>query len=329
MVDGLTSVKVRFGTDLKPKMEELLDSIVQFGIWSDEHLAQALPVDIQLPDVINQRLEHLKGYLKVDGWPREVHIDAKRGVHDIVEKMLSSIYDELVAAVRLVVASTIRDDGSRATRERDKILESYLAAKAIALGRALDAYWLVGEETWSLKKRFRNFKTVYSPNLIYGLAPTIGDIGNWSGWTDAHLHILGQRHRVYLPILSGNAAWDDLSQLDRYDRLALLVPQIIEQRKCSYQALRDIIFDYDGSFCPELIYRDEVFLDCETCTDHYTAKSYVERIAAEKLAHKIRQIEDQSERDLELMKLTIGNHGLDLIGKVTQLLEAKEGLKES
>jgi hypothetical protein len=243
MTEEPISVKVNFDADLKPNMPELSDSLVPFGMWSDEHLAQDLPVQIQLPEIIQQRVERLNGYLASEGWPKEVPIDARESIYDVVNKIIPGTLDGISYAVRQVVASTFRDDGSRATQERDRILESYLAAKALALARALDAYWLIGEEPWPLKHHFRRFKTVWSPRIIYGLAPTFSELGFWSGWTEADLHILGRHQRVYLPILSAITTENDISMLERFRLLTLLVPQIVEQRKCSYVTLRDIIFD--------------------------------------------------------------------------------------
>lgn len=326
MTEKPTSAKIEFGPDLKPRMGKLSDSLVQFGMWSDEHLAQDMPIQVQLPEIILKRVERLNSYLTAESWPKEVPVDAKKSIYDVVNKIIPVALDEISCAVRQVVASTLRDDGSRAVSERDRILDSYLSAKALALARALDAYWLIGEEPWSLKQRFRRFKTVWSPRIVYGLAPIFSEIGAWSGWTEADFHILGRHQRVYLPILSVIASENDLSKLERLDLLALLVPQIVEQRKCSYEALNGIIFDYEKSFCTNLMYRDEVFLDAETYTDHHHAKKYIERIAATKLAEKLETIEVHSERDIELLKLAMKNHGLDLVAKVKEIIATRNEL---
>jgi hypothetical protein len=72
------------------------------------------------------------------------------------------------------------------------------------------------------------------------------------------------------------------------------------------------------------MYRDEVFLDAETCTDHHHAKKYVTRIAAVKFAQRLDKIERPSERDIELLKLTMKDHGLDLAARIREILAKKE-----
>jgi hypothetical protein len=294
-------VEVKFVSLYEPDMATLAASLVPFGRWSEENISEHLPVEVSLSPEMSQRLEVLEGYLAHGGWPRHVATDAAEHVRSVVERMIPAAKAEIAQGVRLTAAAAIRDDGSRAADTRDEIMSSFLAAKALAIARALRACTLIGESQVAWGPEFYEFATTYSDHLIHGLSFLAREPDGWAGWTDADLWIWNYHYRLYVPICPRPGNTKDLKSFSDHDVRQLLVPQLL-CTAAPYSAIRRLIFEPWETLSSALIKRGEVFIDTERCIRDQDAKAHIVRIAAERIAPCLRNI-PTDDREYELFQM--------------------------
>ncbi|MHC4049180.1 hypothetical protein [Bradyrhizobium sp. 25ACV] len=295
-------VQVKFVSLYEPDMATLAATLIPFGRWSEENIAEHLLVEVSLPAEISQRLKVLEGYLAPGGWPRHVATDAAEHVRGIVERMIPAAKAEIAQGVRLMAAAAIRDDGSRAADIRDEILSSFLAAKALAIARALRACTLVGESHLQWGPEFYEFATAYSDRVIHGLSFLAREPDGWAGWTDADLHIWNYHYRLYIPICPRPESTKDLKRFSDHDVRQLLLPQLL-CTAAPYLAIRRVIFEPWETISSDLIKRGEQYIDTERCIGDSDSKAHIVRIAADRIAAYLQNI-PADDREYELFKLT-------------------------
>lgn len=280
-------VRVQYTSLYQPDISVLAESFVPFGRWSEEHIAAQLPVVVSYPTEISQRLKVLEGYLAPGGWPRKVPRNAIETVHVIVEQMMPILEAEIARGVRLVAAAAIRDDGSRAIAVRNQALSSFLASQMLATARALYSYRLVGEAVLDWGAEFYDMRTVYSIRLIHGLSFLARQPHGWAGWTDADLWIEERGYRLFAPICPEPGDSIDADTLSPEEVHRLIIPQLLLSHP-SFLTVRRLAFEPWATF--KLVLRNGVFVDAETFTDHYNAKAYITRIAADRIVPYLQKI---------------------------------------
>lgn len=315
-------VQVRFASLYQPDIPALSESLIPYGRWSEEHVAAHLPVAVSYPAEISQRLQVLEGYLARGGWSPNVPYGAIESVRAIVEQMMPDIEAEITRAVRLMAAAAIRDDGSRAVLARDQSLSIFLASKMLASARALQGCQLIGEPTLDWGEEFYEMATVFSARLIYGLSFLAREPHGWAGWTDADLRVDERRYRLFEPICPDLGATMNVETLSSEDVRRLIVPQLLSSdrhEQISFLTIRRVALEPWATFEPNLIRRDEVFVDTETCSDHYHAKAYITRIAVDRIVSVLQKtpLEERWRKYLELT-IALGPVSHDVAARVRE-----------
>lgn len=291
-IDQLQPVQVGFSSLYQPDLVGLSTSLIPFGRWADEHIAVDLPVSVTFPVEIRRRLDVLRGYLAPEGWPPGVAYAARHAVEQLLGEIEEDVTSEITHAVRVVAAAAIRDDGSRATGIRNQLLESFLAAKMLAVARVLNTLRLEGEPSLGWGHEFREMKAIYSPRLIYGLAYLAREPEGWAGWTDADFHMGGRRFRLYVPICPNVPICPTPGRGHAHETFTpedvrqLIVPQLLRVDRAepvSMDEIRSLLFGDWTNWRRELVMRNEQFLDSVTCTDHPNARSYIVKAAADRI----------------------------------------------
>ncbi len=296
-------------------MRTLAQTIAPFGRWSENHIAADLPVAVSYPAEISKRLGVLRRYLTVGGWPPNIPSEAIDTVRGIVKGMMSDVELEIVQAVRLIAAATIRDDGSRATDVRDEVLSVFLASKMLATARALMDHMLIGEPPLEWGEEFCELKPIFSPRLILGLAFIARSFLGWAGWTNADLHLGDNRYRLFAPICPEPER--ESTTLSQGEVRRVIIPQLLGTGKSlSYETIGDLLFKEAMQSERDLILRYEIFIDAQTCSDHRNAKAYIERIAADRIISRLLEM-PTSERWHKFILMTLPiNSSLEVVERV-------------
>lgn len=281
--------QVRFACLYQPDISALAESLIPFGRWSEEHIATQLPVVVSYPAEISQRVNIMRGYLAASGWPSQVPSDAIESIRALVEQTMPGIEAEIAQAVRLIAAAAIRDDGSRAITIRDQALSSFLASKMFATARALRYFTLVGEPILAWGAEFYETASVSSHRLIHGLSFLAREPYGWAGWTDADLWVDERGYRLYAPICPRPEETINIDALPPEEVRRLIIPQLLRS-DVSFLTLRRLAFEPWATFAPNLILRAKVFVDAETCRAHRQARSYITRIAADRIVSRLQRI---------------------------------------
>ena len=307
------SVQVQFGSLYRPDMSALADSLVPFGSWSEERIAAGLPVTVSYPAKISERLEVLQDCVKAGEWPRRVGPEGAESVRDLLQETMPRIEKEIAQGVRIMAAAAIRDDGSRAVAQRDEVLSMFLASKMLATARMLHSHSIqLGDAPLDWGPEFSQMVRTSSDRLICGLSFLAREPRGWAGWTGADLHVKQTRYRVFAPICAGpddNVRADTLAPMDVR---RLIIPQLLgaeflENR--SFLRIRELTFEPWETFAPNLVLRDEIFVDSEACSCHPDAKACIIRIAADRIALRLQQV-PLKQRPRRLFELT---HLLDSV----------------
>jgi hypothetical protein len=318
-------VQVGFSSLYRPDMPALAQSLIPFGRWNEDSIARGLPVVVSYPPEISQRLEVLTKYLSAGGWPPELHPGAIGTIAAVIEQMMPHVEAEIAQAVRLMTAAAIRDDGSRATQVRDQVLSSFLASKMLATARAFLGNQPIGEPPLDWGAEFYEMETVSSSRLINGLSFLARDRHGWAGWSDADLHLNAQKYRIFVPICPKPPDTIDVEKFAAEDVRELIIPQLLSSNsnvKERVLAIRRLALEPWETSSKDLVMRDEVFADAETCCSHQRAKAYLTRIAADRIVSYLQEIPSK-ERWGRLLNLTmsLGSIGFDIAGQVREKLQ--------
>jgi hypothetical protein len=299
-------VEVRFGSLYRPNESLLTESLVPFGMWSDRHIAAELPVKITYPLEISERLKVLKGYMDSNVWPAGSPIFASEAVQETIEKVMPRAEAEIAHGVRTMAAAAIRDDGSRAVIPRNEVLMSFLAAKMLAIARSLCGSQFAVEARLQWGDEFSKIPPASSNEIIHGISFLEREPHGWAGWTEADMHIDYERYRIFIPIcprLDEAVSIDTLApeQVRRF-----IVPQLLRlypRDQPTFSTIRRLISEPWSNLSTGLVLRDEVFVDSETFSRHPEAKAYVVRIAADRIASRLKHL-PPNEQPREIFRLT-------------------------
>ncbi len=320
---SIPPVQVRFAGLYEPDIEVLTESLIPYGRWSEEHLASELPVDVQYPAQISERMAVLSDYLAPGRWPDSVPVEAMSTTRYIIEFMIPNVTAEIVRGIRLMVAAAIRDDGSRAVVIRDQVHLVFLSSMVLALARSLKAYVLISENDLDWGEEFYEMKRVYSPNIIYGLSYIARRFGHWDGWTDADFHEEFKHHRLFVPILTEYDFGDPepISWYSPDDVRRLIIPQLLSIEAINYKTIQRLIFE-PMKLRRHLVERNEQFVDSETCSDHSDAINYIIRIASDRIISRLLET-PESERWRAYIKLTARTLSIspDIARRVKQAIQ--------
>lgn len=299
-------VEVQFRDLYRPDESLLTKSLVPFGMWSDRHIAAELPVKITYPFEISERLKVLKEYIDSNVWPAGSPIYASESVRETIEKVMPRAEAEITHAVRTIAAAAIRDDGSRAVLQRNEVLVGFLAAKMLAIARSLHGTQFSGETRLQWGDEFSEIPSVSSDEIIHGISFLEREPHGWAGWTEADMHIDGERYRIFIPICPRLDEAVSIDTLTPEQVRRFIIPQLLRlypRDQPSYSTIRRLILEPWSNLSAGLVLRDEVFVDSETFSRHPKAKAYVVRIAADRIVSRLKHL-PPNQRPREIFRLT-------------------------
>ena len=305
-------VQVRFFDVASPDMATLNATLIPYGRLSETQIATVLPVEVHWPQAVTDRVAVLESYGNGSAPPGTTSATVE-SVQRFVSDSIPAATDDIVSAIRLMAAAAIRDDGSRAVTERSAILVAYLEAKALAMVRTLGSYVLTTEPLIDWGDAFESVGRVHSPRTIYGLAMLARTVGTWAGWTDADLRINGNQHRVWAPILAETPNYNVDKSLTPEEIQAMFVPQLLENRQISPEGIRAIAFGPWTYFWRDLTFRDEVFIDRESCADQFTSRQVIAQIISDRVEQRLLAAPVAERKKMRLLlSMPVGTHGIDL-----------------
>lgn len=308
-----------------PDIVALNTTLIPYARMSDVQIAAVLPVDVHWPDIVADRIAVLELYTTGRAPPGTVEATIQ-SIRNILRETIPRATDDVVRAVRLAAAAAIRDDGSRAVRERTTILATYLEAKALAMVRMLGSYALTTEPAIDWGKEFASLGHVFSPDVIYGLAMIAPRFGTWAGWTDAdfwtgHLH-----PRIWAPILADAPNHRADREFTPEEILLLFAPQLLEHWQATCEMVRALIFGPWTCFKRDLSLRDERFLDLESIDDQSSSGKVIAHFVANRILQHL-STAPAAERPRLRMELTMPmrRHGLGVDERLEEMEEAVFG----
>lgn len=289
----------------RPDAGLLSKTLTPFEAWSEVRLFHDLPVEVDLPQEIKERVSTIQRYLDTDEWPVRVNDETKQQFADLLQKVLPDLVDSLQTSVRVAAAASIRLDGTVARVQRDRLLAAYISAKVFAAFRVLRSMWLYNETEPDWAAPFDELESVWSCRLIHGLTFIAERRSQWSFWTDADWHSAfpQTRYRVYLPQRTGRGTSEMEEHLTQTEVQQLMAPQLLEysDRAGVVEDLRRVLTqDIDGAtLAKELVVRGEVFVE----TEHHNSpesgqgvKARVSRIVATEIARQLMAVEPKARR---------------------------------
>jgi hypothetical protein len=188
-----------------------------------------IPFEFNLPKEFEDRISKLSEYLETDQWPCDVGDNLKEQVRTVQKEYLSGVETDLAHAIRIIINIGALDDRSNLTFRAKQVLEIFIRSKITALKRALASFWLNNEPDVLWRQTLRQWDTVWSPKLIYGLTPVIAMQHKWSFWTDADWWFNDEKIRIFVPQLTGRGE-EEVREYDEDTYYESIVPQLLDYR---------------------------------------------------------------------------------------------------
>jgi Caspase domain len=299
---GRACVQIRLLSLFEPDMAILRDTLQAYRKWDVGQILRGLPVQVTLPPEFTERVLTLSRYLETDTWPCTIEERTRDQVRFFVERLIPDFTNDLIRAVRAMMAASILPDGSSVEAARDSILESYLSAKTFSTLRVVQAMRLLNEPEPTWVDQFRELDTAWSNDLIFGLTWTTQRNRNFSFWTDADWRIdSGTAVRVFVPQTVGYGQ-REFESLDKQDYWRIMLPQLLEKEPSDgslYASIHRLITGDHSVAFKGIHVRGELFIETEShnaAIGSPDAKIRATRIVAEHLAVRLRAVSKSDRR---------------------------------